>query len=67
MVDRSIRITDNRIVVAMIDGEFMVKRLRQHKSSMYLISENSSYPPIEVKDQELMIWGVVTFSIHKPH
>ena len=66
VVDRSIQVRDNRIVVAMIDGEFMVKRLRQHKDSMYLISENSSYPPIEVLDQDLMIWGVVTFCVHKP-
>ena len=66
VVDRSLAVTDNRIVVAMIDGEFMVKRLRRHKGSMYLISENSHYPPIEVVDQELMIWGVVTFSVHKP-
>lgn len=66
VVDRSIAVRDNRIVVAMIDGEFMVKRLRQHKHSMYLISENSSYPAIEVLDQDLMIWGVVTFCVHKP-
>ena len=66
VVDRSVPAVDNRIVVAMVDGEFMVKRLRQHKNSMYLISENSHYPPIEVLDQDLMIWGVVTFSVHKP-
>lgn len=66
VVDRSVPAINNRIVVAMVDGEFMVKRLRQHKKSMYLISENSSYPPIEVLDQDLMIWGVVTFSVHKP-
>ena len=66
VVDRSIRVTDNRIVIAMIDGDFTVKRLRKHNKRMYLISENSQYPPIEVLDQELMVWGVVTFSIHKP-
>ena len=66
VVDRSLRVTDNKIVVAMIDGEFTVKRLRIYKNKMYLISENSQYPPIEVEEQELIIWGVVTFSIHQP-
>ena len=66
VVDRSIAPTDNRIVVAMVDGEFMVKRLRIHKHTLYLISENSQYAPIEVHDQDLMIWGVVTFNVHQP-
>jgi DNA polymerase V len=59
-------VTHNRIVVAMIDGDFTVKRLRYHKNKLYLISENSQFLPIEVTDRDLMIWGVVTFVIHKP-
>ena len=66
VVDRSISVTHNRIVVAMIDGDFTVKRLRYHKNKLYLISENSQFLPIEVTDRDLMIWGVVTFVIHKP-
>ena len=66
VVDRSIEVADNRIVVAMIDGDFTVKRLRYHKDKLYLISENSQFVPIEVIEQELTIWGVVTFSIHQP-
>lgn len=66
VVDRSIEVAHNRIVVAMIDGDFTVKRLRYHKDKVYLISENSQFVPLEVTEQELMIWGVVTFSIHQP-
>ncbi|RAP26732.1 hypothetical protein DID74_01535 [Candidatus Marinamargulisbacteria bacterium SCGC AG-333-B06] len=66
VVDRSIEASHNRIVIAMIDGDFTVKRLRYHKTKIYLISENSQFVPIEVTNQELMIWGVVTFSIHQP-
>ena len=33
---------------------------------LYLISENSQYAPIEVTNIEWMIWGVVSFNIHKP-
>ncbi|MBI59598.1 peptidase S24 [bacterium] len=66
VVDRSIKATNNRIVVAMVDGDFTVKRLRYHKQKLYLVSENSQFLPIEVTDRDLMIWGVVTFSIHQP-
>ena len=66
VVDRSISPRDNHIVVAMIEAEFMVKRLRLYQRKTYLISENSQYAPIEVGSQGVTIWGVVTFSIHKP-
>lgn len=66
VVDRSIPATNNRIVIAMLDGDFLVKRLRIYQNKMYLIAESSRYAPIEVKDKELSIWGVVTYSIHEP-
>ena len=66
VVDRSIHADDNKIVVAMIDNEFLVKRLKKHNDKIYLISENSKYPPIEIKENDLTIWGVVTYTIHKP-
>ena len=66
VVDRSVSATNNRIVIAMIDGDFLVKRLRIYNNAYYLIAESSRYAPIEVKDKELTIWGVVTYSIHKP-
>lgn len=66
VVDRSLHADDNKIVIAMIDGEFLVKRLKKHNGKVYLISENSKYPPIEVKENDLTVWGVVTYTIHKP-
>ena len=66
VVDRSIPVADNKIVVAMIDGDFTVKRLRIHQNSLYLIAENSQYKPIKVIDEDLSIFGVVTYTIHKP-
>lgn len=66
VVDRSIEPEDGKIVIAMVDNEFMVKRFKKHQGAVFLISENSLYPPIEVTDKELSIWGVVTYSIHQP-
>jgi len=65
IVDRSVLPKDKQIVVAMLDGEFTVKRLRRKKGQVFLVAENNAFPPIEItEDQELTIWGVVTFVIH---
>jgi DNA polymerase V len=67
VVDRSVQPKDRQIVVAMLDGDFTVKRLRRRKGRVFLEAENNAYPPIEVgEDQELVIWGAVTFVIHQP-
>jgi len=67
IVDRSVNPKDKQIVVAMLDGEFTVKRLRRKKGQVFLVAENNSFAPIEITDeQELVIWGVVTFVIHQP-
>ncbi|MFD0913889.1 LexA family protein [Methylophilus luteus] len=52
----------SNIVIAVVDGEFVVKRLYKRFKIVRLLSENKAkaYPPIEFKDgEELMIWGVV--------
>jgi len=66
IVDRSIEPTDNKIVVAIIDGEFTLKRFRKIDNKIYLYPENSKYRPIEIKEgMDCQIWGVVTFVIHQ--
>ena len=65
IVDRSINPIDGRIVIAVVDGDLTVKRLSKKRDSVHLISENSSYPPIKIRDgQNLQIWGVVLHVIH---
>lgn len=67
IVDRSVQAADNQIVVAMLNGDFTVKRLRKRKDRVFLEAENNAYAPIEVgENQELVIWGAVTFVIHQP-
>jgi len=65
VVDRSLAPTDRKIVVAMIDGEFTVKRFRNQEGRIFLEAANDQFPKIEVSgDQELVVWGVVSFVIH---
>ncbi len=66
IVDRSLEAKHNRIVVAVINGEFTVKRLSWQKGKIRLIPENPAYDPIEIKEgTEFEIWGVATNVIHK--
>jgi DNA polymerase V len=66
MIDRSVTPADKQIVVAMIDGEFTVKRFRKRNGKITLEAENPAFLPIEVgEDQELTIWGAVTYIIHQ--
>ena len=68
VVDRSLKAAHGKIVVAILDGEFTVKRLSREGCAgghLALLPENDDYPRIEVQEgQELEIWGVATFVIH---
>lgn len=66
IVDRSLEATNNKIIVAVYDGELTLKRLCIENDKYYLVSENDSYPLIEVnKELDFFVWGVVTFVIHQ--
>ena len=66
VIDRSLEPEDNKIAICFIDGEFTVKRLKVEKDCVYLMPENSKYQPIKVtEDNELIIWGVVTYVVKK--
>ena len=64
VVDKSKTPKSNSIVVALVEGELMVKRLYKRGSVIKLLSENDAYSPIVFSEgQELIVWGVVTYVI----
>ncbi len=66
IVDRSISPEDRKIVIAVINGEFTVKRIRIINKKIYLEAENKDYKTIEIDPSwDFQIWGVVTYIIHK--
>lgn len=65
MVDRQLKPTHGKIVVAAIDGQLTVKRLHIKRDKLYLMPENKKFKPIEVTiENEISILGVVTHVIH---
>ena len=68
IVDKSLEAKNNSIIIVSIDGELTVKRLIKDNENkkLYLKSENLDYPNIDLKiESDTIIWGVVTYSIHK--
>lgn len=66
VIDRSLEPQNNKIAVCFIDGEFTIKRILVEKEGVYLMPENKNYKPIIVTEEnELVIWGIVTYVIKK--
>lgn len=68
IVDKAIQNLKDRVVVAWLNGEFTVKRyyLDKRLGKIFLVSENPKYYPHEITpEMDFMIWGVVTYNIHK--
>ena len=66
IVDKSLSPKSGKIVIAVVDGEFTVKRLHKYKGNITLKAENSEFEDIKIKGtDELIIWGVVTSVIHQ--
>lgn len=67
LVDRAQEATNNKVVVAYLNGELTVKRLKIIENKVFLMPENPLYTPIEITpSMSFEIRGVVTFVIHQP-
>ncbi|MCD8349593.1 MAG: translesion error-prone DNA polymerase V autoproteolytic subunit [Planctomycetaceae bacterium] len=60
VVDKSCESRDGSIVVAVVNGEFTVKRLRHIGGKIILEAANPAYKPITFGEgDEMSVWGVV--------
>ncbi len=65
IVDKSLIAKPGNIIIAMVDGEFTIKRLSIKNDELYLKAENDNYPDFRFKNHiDVQIWGVVIYSIH---
>ena len=66
IVDRSIERFNKAVIIAVLNGEMMVKRIIFRGKSVILAPENPEYKPVEVtEDMDFSVWGVVTAVVHR--
>jgi len=64
IVDRSIKPVNGKIVIAVIDGEMLIRRYEKTLNRLRLIPETPKLSPIDVSEfSDFKIWGVVTYVI----
>ena len=65
IVDRSLQAADKKVVIAVVNGELAVRRIRTEGGRLTLIAENRDYQPLRVEEEMgFEVWGVVTNVIH---
>lgn len=64
VVDKSLEPKPNSVVIVIIDGQFMVKRLIFENGDPFLMADNSSYSTVKLAN-DTEIWGIVKYAIHK--
>lgn len=66
IVDRSLKLVNGKIIVAVLNGELLVRRYHKNFSSAFLIPENNRYKTINLAEfSDFALWGVVTYVIHE--
>lgn len=66
IIDKSLEPTDGKIAVCIIEGEFVLKRLKVNKEGIWLMPANKDYKPTKITEyNDFEIWGIVTHSIQK--
>ena len=65
IVDRAINAKHGDIVVAVLNGDFTVKKLHQKSGLVALQAEHADFPLIKIQDgADFEVWGVVTWVLH---
>ncbi len=65
VVDRSLKATHGKIIIAAVDGEMVVRRLSQAMNSLSLLAENPKFGTTVINEFSVyQCWGVVTCVIH---
>jgi DNA polymerase V len=68
VIDKSLDVKDGDIVVAHIDGDFVLRRIKidKTKKCVWLLTADENASPTKITDEnDFRIWGVVTYTIKK--
>jgi len=66
IVDRSIKVTNGKIVIAILNGEMLIRRFEKTLNKIRLLPETNKLSPIDIdlSAAEFLIWGIVTYTLH---
>ena len=65
IVDRAETPRQHSIVVAVVEGQFVVRHLVLRERRPWLLTSNPSIPAYEITKENLVtLWGVVTYCLH---
>lgn len=64
IVDRALAPRAGSVVIAIQDGELVIRRLVEHRGSLVLASDEQPAEQAEAVAEETTIWGVVTRCLH---
>jgi DNA polymerase V len=60
-----LKLANGKVIVAILNGELLVRRFHKNFSSAFLIPENDRYKTINLAEfSDFALWGVVVYSIH---
>ncbi|WP_276480616.1 LexA family protein [Paraflavitalea pollutisoli] len=68
IVDRSIKPVSGKVIIAVLDGEMIIRRMEKTFNKLRLIPETPKLATIEIDPgcNTFQVWGVVTWVIHAP-
>lgn len=66
IVDRSIKPVNGKVVIAVLNGDMMIRRFEKGFNKIRLVPETNRLAAIDIDPYaEFVIWGVVTCVIHR--
>ena len=68
IVDRSVKATNGKVIIAVLNGDMLIRRFEKTKTNIMLVTDSNKLAPIHVDAtcEDFAIWGVVTYVIHTP-
>ncbi len=65
VVSTALEQADGRVVLAVVDGDMLVKRLKKKGDRLFLVPDNPDYPRLEITEyMDFRVWGVVVAVYH---
>lgn len=66
IVDRAVSVTHNKMIVARLHEELIIRRITFQMGKIFLSTDNPSQEPIAITaETDFEVWGVVIYVIHQ--